>query len=207
MINKSIEKTQPDVSTGVLSANITQSSNDNNRSSNNSKSINTKQIMNEDKQKKTNTMLMGQQKLGVNGTGQRYGMLNGTIVKPSMVSQPINPLEKTTKLLSQPIAPKEDDIPANNGNDTKLVLNIDDIDKMESDTNQTLLDHNIIKFEEDYHMYYNSTLVVDEVAAKKYWQSLKNLSVSLLLSKSHRRAMVIFFFYNYSPLSLLISLL
>ena len=207
MINKSIEKTQPDVSTGVLSANITQSSNDNNRSSNNSKSINTKQIMNEDKQKKTNTMLMGQQKLGVNGTGQRYGMLNGTIVKPSMVSQPINPLEKTTKLLSQPIAPKEDDIPANNGNDTKLVLNIDDIDKMESDTNQTLLDHNIIKFEEDYHMYYNSTMVVDEVAAKKYWQSLKNLSVSLLLSKSHRRAMVIFFFYNYSPLSLLISLL
>lgn len=73
-------------------------------------------------------------------------------------------------------------------------ISIDTIDKIDIDieNNRTLME----QVKEDYFIYYNSTVIVDEAATKKYWSDLGNLNISNLLSKSHRRAMVNINFLN-----------
>lgn len=77
---------------------------------------------------------------------------------------------------------------------------VDDfIDKYPTEvTNKTLHDNNVTKMETDNHQYYNSTFSTDENLSKKYWVDLENhpdLQINTLLSKSHRRAAVSFFFF------------
>ncbi|XP_011310157.1 uncharacterized protein l(1)G0289 [Fopius arisanus] len=65
------------------------------------------------------------------------------------------------------------------------------IDKFNGVTNTTLTQNNITKTEEDNHLYYNSTFIVDESIGKSLWIDLDNhpnRQVNTLLSDSHRRA-------------------
>ncbi|XP_055695197.1 plexin domain-containing protein 2 isoform X1 [Lutzomyia longipalpis] len=126
-----------------------------------------------------------QQLLGVNGTGQRK--VYPTTPLPTKVSDPINintPQDSGSssnqslgKFLGDEV--KDDDI------------SVDNFDKFDVDMNKTLLEHNITQFKEEYHSYYNSTVMEDPDMANKVLQSLGNLSISTLLSKSHRRAMTV----------------
>lgn len=141
--------------------------------------------------KKENTTFRDRPLLGVNGTGQRKDTM-GT-VKPIVVSEPINPQasNKTTFLL--PSWRQGDEMPSNLDDE----LSFDKFDRDDVLTNQTLLTNNVTTYKEDYHIFYNSTTAtVDESVINKYWSDLKNLTTSTLLSKSHRRAMVSFFFFS-----------
>lgn len=57
--------------------------------------------------------------------------------------------------------------------------------------NKSLTQNNITKTEMDTHQYYNSTFIINESIAKKYWVDMDNhpeVRVNHLLSSSHRRA-------------------
>ncbi|XP_069690038.1 plexin domain-containing protein 2 isoform X1 [Periplaneta americana] len=58
--------------------------------------------------------------------------------------------------------------------------------------NETLRDHNITKYMDDHHQYYNSSFIVnDEAVGHRYWVNMTNRSDVILnemLSQSHRRA-------------------
>lgn len=128
-----------------------------------------------------------------------------SMAKPDViVSQPLNPV--TGKV--DPVQPRvwanatmrPVTVVPQSKNDTvdnKTVV-VDDavgddisINKFGDVTNSTLSQNNITKTEEDTHQYYNSTFSVDEAEGKKFWVDMDNhpnISVSDLLSESHRRA-------------------
>uniref|UniRef100_A0A1L8E3F4 Putative extracellular protein tem7 n=2 Tax=Nyssomyia neivai TaxID=330878 RepID=A0A1L8E3F4_9DIPT len=127
-----------------------------------------------------------QQLLGVNGTGQRK--VYPTTPLPTKVSDPINintPQDSGStvgqglgKFLGDEIKGDDD-------------ITVDNFDKFDVDMNKTLLEHNITQFKEEYHSYYNSTVMEDPDMADKMLHNFGNLTVSTLLSKSHRRAMTV----------------
>ncbi|XP_059615259.1 plexin domain-containing protein 2 isoform X2 [Phlebotomus argentipes] len=124
--------------------------------------------------------------LGVNGTGQRK--VYPTTPLPTKVSDPINintPQDSNAssnqslgKFLGQEISGEDE-------------ISVDDIDKFSVNMNKTLLEHNITQFKEEFHSYYNSTVIEDPDMANRMKASFGNLTVSQLLSRSHRRAMTI----------------
>ncbi|GAB0100567.1 Plexin domain-containing protein [Sergentomyia squamirostris] len=127
-----------------------------------------------------------QQLLGVNGTGQRK--IYPTTPLPTKVSEPINintPQESSAQSNQTLGKFLGDEI---NGDDD---ITLDNIDKFDVDMNKTLLEHNITQFKEEYHTYYNSTVIADPEMANKLMTTFGNLTVSTLLSKSHRRAMTV----------------
>lgn len=70
------------------------------------------------------------------------------------------------------------------------------VDVNESMNNQTLIKNNITQIDEDHHEYYNSTILTDADAAGLhrmyiYSECGSNLTASVLLSKSHRRAVTV----------------
>ncbi|XP_054273220.1 plexin domain-containing protein 2 isoform X2 [Macrosteles quadrilineatus] len=57
--------------------------------------------------------------------------------------------------------------------------------------NSTMKQNNLTSKQEDYHVYYNSTFIVDSQIGSSYWvdfDKLENAKVNEMLSKSHRRA-------------------
>lgn len=70
-----------------------------------------------------------------------------------------------------------------------------DIDIVDTDTNSTLVQNNITQISEDFHEYYNSTVVQDQDFTNNHRESIyahcANLQINKLLSKSHRRAMTV----------------
>jgi hypothetical protein len=71
-----------------------------------------------------------------------------------------------------------------------------DVDVSDSMTNQTLIKHNITQIDEDHHEYYNSTILTDSDSAGYHRTSIYadckgNITISQLLSKSHRRAVTV----------------
>jgi hypothetical protein len=70
-----------------------------------------------------------------------------------------------------------------------------EIDIVDEQNNQTLTQNNITSIDEDFHEYYNSTVIQDINYTKLHRESIyaecANLTVNKLLSKSHRRAMTI----------------
>lgn len=69
-------------------------------------------------------------------------------------------------------------------------IDIDDVKR-----NETLFENNITKIEEDYHEYYNSTIVNDQnftnLHRTNIYAECANLTINPLLSQSHRRAMTV----------------
>ncbi|XP_004536674.1 plexin domain-containing protein 2 [Ceratitis capitata] len=71
----------------------------------------------------------------------------------------------------------------------KLIDNVDvpdneTISKIEN-TNYTVNSTN------DHHIYYNSSIYVDQAEADRVWESVKNSTFNAMLSQSHRRAMTV----------------
>lgn len=70
-------------------------------------------------------------------------------------------------------------------------INIDTIERTETELNSTLQEHNITKTFEDNHLYYKSTWSTDKTMSEEFWKKIStNLTVNMLLSNSHRRATV-----------------
>lgn len=124
------------------------------------------------------------QLLGTNGTGQRKDYsIPVAASKPLLSAQPtlLGDANPNGNASANPTLTVHDD---NDGF-------IDSIDEPEEAFNKTR-DENAkgLKQQEDYWLYYNSSNVVDTARAKELWDSFQNHTVSSLLSKSHRRAIV-----------------
>lgn len=113
----------------------------------------------------------------------------------------VSPLVTTTKASTSSVAP-EIRIPASNRpeNVTESGENgpkIDwaEVDIVDEQNNKTLVQNNITQIDEDFHEYYNSTVVQNEDFSNLHRQSIyadcANLTINKLLSKSHRRAMTV----------------
>lgn len=113
----------------------------------------------------------------------------------------VSPLVTTAKVSSTSVAP-EIRIPASNRpeNVTESGENgpkIDwaEVDIVDEQNNKTLMQNNITQIDEDFHEYYNSTVVQNEDFSNLHRQSIyadcSNLTINKLLSKSHRRAMTV----------------
>lgn len=112
----------------------------------------------------------------------------------------VSPLVTTTKL---PALAPEIRIPASNrptnitdSDENGPKIEWSDVDIVDEQTNQTLIQNNITKIDEDFHEYYNSTVVVNENYTKLHRENIYsncgvNLQINKLLSKSHRRAMTL----------------
>ena len=81
-----------------------------------------------------------------------------------------------------------------------------DVDITDEERNKTLINNNIKDIQEDFHEYYNSTVIQNENFTNLHRQSIyadcANLTINKLLSKSHRRAMTVklpfeFLFYGH----------
>ncbi|XP_037918633.1 plexin domain-containing protein 2 isoform X2 [Hermetia illucens] len=130
------------------------------------------------------------QLLGVNGTGQRKDYT--TTKKPEIVSEPINPVPKVTKLST----PKKVNV---NATDSMTMTDtiIDEVDQPENNTRNELTKYNITEVKEDFHLYYNSSVLVDKELIAQYWNEFKNITPNSMLSKSHRRAMTVHLSFDF----------
>lgn len=98
------------------------------------------------------------------------------LLTPRKLSQPIK------KVMSTNLSPviSESDIERTIGM----------VEVPDSETNKRLEAHNIINTTMDHHIYYNSTMYVNEKEVAKTWETVKKIPPSEMLSQSHRRAMV-----------------
>uniref|UniRef100_A0A336ML95 CSON001527 protein n=1 Tax=Culicoides sonorensis TaxID=179676 RepID=A0A336ML95_CULSO len=128
----------------------------------------------------SNVNLQQQQKLlGVNGTGQRKDLSSfSTTPKAELAATIATPSLKQYKSDNQTYAYPDESITL-------------DIDESDDDTQTHLKENNITKYEEDYHIYYNSTVIRGKDLAEKHRKDLGNLAISNMLSHSYRRAMTI----------------
>lgn len=137
------------------------------------------------------------QLLGINGTGQRkdysipkttllsdarpnlqHGIADSSSVpSPAMSSSDAKTKAYVTSSPSEQAADED-----------AFVDKIDESDERNKTINDTAA-KDLINKEENWS-YYNSTVGVDEKKAKQLWDSFQNFTVSALLSKSHRRAIV-----------------
>ncbi|KAL9880819.1 plexin domain containing lethal (1) G0289 isoform 1-T1 [Glossina fuscipes fuscipes] len=158
--------------------------------------------------------------LGANGTGQRKDVdhkINpaaiGTVLSDPIKNVNITNEPADAKKINQPIQKgvTNNTTPATLVTPTNFELNaaeedkiIDTIDVPENDTIDILNQHNLtVNMTTDHHNYYNSTVYVDPMEANKTWNQIKNITPSLMLSQSHRRAMTVqlsfdFPFYGYA---------
>ncbi|XP_021914427.1 plexin domain-containing protein 2 isoform X2 [Zootermopsis nevadensis] len=67
--------------------------------------------------------------------------------------------------------------------------------------NNTLHDHNIPKYQQDYHQYYNSSFISNnELVGHQYWVNMTDrtdVQVNDMLSQSHRRAATVKLSFNF----------
>lgn len=124
--------------------------------------------------------------LGVNGTGQRKDVsnANNTAAKASVVSDPLSAdgTKKPPILLNSTSPPSAVDIT------TEAI--VDAVDVPEEDIKKILDSKKNLTQKDDFYDYYNTSTVVDKARSESFWSSVKNFSVSHLLSSSHRRAIV-----------------
>lgn len=138
--------------------------------------------------------------LGANGTGQRkdYNITTNDKKVTTIVSEPLNAnnnnnnnnktstINKSLGATAQPIKP---DIEAMDTDE--MEKSIATIDEPEEAINKTLeAQISNITSKVDYFQYYNSTLLVDKNKSDELWAMEKEYTVSNILSKSHRRAIV-----------------
>lgn len=142
--------------------------------------------------------------LGVNGTGQRKDVVN--TVKPTIVSEPISTDASKTTASNNNNNNNSNNINKNLGSlnkneyTTQSSTSIDDdldskilesVDMPSENFNRTLTEHfKNETFRYEHFQYYNSTTIVNEQKSLEYWGNMKNFTISPLLSKSHRRAIV-----------------
>ncbi|XP_011187538.1 plexin domain-containing protein 2 isoform X1 [Zeugodacus cucurbitae] len=134
--------------------------------------------------------------LGVNGTGQRKDVVGVQLSQPKpTISVPIQlsvgaaagspTLTKTTTLTQETKVIDQSTETA----EEKLIDNVDVPDNETlSEIEKTNYSVNVTN---DYHIYYNSSIYVDQAEADRVWESVKNSTHNSMLSQSHRRAMTV----------------
>ncbi|CRK89502.1 CLUMA_CG003245, isoform A [Clunio marinus] len=118
------------------------------------------------------------------------------------IAPSVSPLVTTTKLTLPASLSPEIRIPASNrpeniseSSENGPKIEWSDIDIGDEQRNQTFMQNNITQIDEDFHEYYNSTVVQNEGFTNLHRESIyadcSNLTINKLLSKSHRRAMTV----------------
>lgn len=138
--------------------------------------------------------------LGVDGAGQRKYYPNDTKTAgsdpPSAVLTAADnktpTINKNLGAVQQPPTPpttKQNETEATDTDDIEKLIS--SIDEPEEAINKTITDEltNSTK-KVDYFQYYNSTVLVDKNKSDEYWSATKDYTISSILSKSHRRAIV-----------------
>lgn len=115
---------------------------------------------------------------------------------PDVAPPSVNPLSTTTTTTMAPeIRIPASNRPANVSDDNGPKIEWSDFDVVDEQTNRTLVQNNITSIDEDFHEYYNSTVVQGENFTNLHRESIyadcANLTINKLLSKSHRRAMTV----------------
>nr|XP_036227785.1 plexin domain-containing protein 2 isoform X3 [Bactrocera oleae] len=134
--------------------------------------------------------------LGVNGTGQRRdGGLQLSQPKTTIVSAPIqssvgavagSPTEaKNSTFLQEPKS-------IDQSTETPEEKLIDNIDVPDNETISEIEKTNYtVNATNDHHIYYNSSIYVDQAEADRVWETFKNSTFNSVLSQSHRRAVTV----------------
>ncbi|XP_040154858.1 plexin domain-containing protein 2-like isoform X3 [Anopheles arabiensis] len=121
--------------------------------------------------------------LGFNGTGQKKVFPNDEESANKSVFPSPTKLLGAVGLNTSLIADSSTRDPISDA------INIDTIERTETELNSTLQEHNITKTFEDNHLYYKSTWSTDKTMSEEFWKKIStNLTVNMLLSNSHRRA-------------------
>ncbi|XP_037027633.1 plexin domain-containing protein 2 isoform X2 [Bradysia coprophila] len=178
----SIENASPQKSADLSKSNESQSTTASNSTDSTSQNPKT-DLSNASVSTTKSTLQLDQQRLlGVNGTGQRKTGMKFT------VSDPISSDSNSTNVLKPIKLSPVDGVEQDDDDDESI---IDDIDVSNEETEKLAKEHNITEFKEEYFVFYNSTKVVDPERVSGYWDSVKNLTVNAMLSKSHRRAITV----------------
>lgn len=129
--------------------------------------------------------------LGENGAGQRKYFANGTKITPDSLSSDSETLTINKSLQLGAVAQATKPVEAEATDNEDIEKLIGTIDEPEEAINKTITDEltNSTK-KVDYFQYYNSTTVVDKNKSEEYWSEKKEYTVSNILSRSHRRAIV-----------------
>lgn len=129
--------------------------------------------------------------LGANGTGQRKDMTNITATQPTIVPDATNSSKKNNlgatlhsvvgTTPASPIVPEDE-----------YEKVVDSIDEPDDTINKTINEHLVNStMKKDYFQYYESVAMTNKNKSADYWTALgTNFTVSTILSKSHRRAIV-----------------
>lgn len=141
--------------------------------------------------------------LGVDGAGQRKYYPNDTKTAGSDPASAVAPaadnktptVNKSLGAVQQPSTSptppmtKQNETEATDTDDIEKLVS--SIDEPEEAINKTITDEltNSTK-RVDYFQYYNSTTLVDKNKSDEYWSATKDYTISSILSKSHRRAIV-----------------
>lgn len=128
--------------------------------------------------------------LGVNGAGQRK-----EYSKNINATKPTELTAKSTSKLTPVTSTKPLPTDASNPVETSLSDDfekiVDTIDEPEDAINKTINEHTTNSTQKkNFFQYYNSIAVADRNKSNEYWSDNKNYTVSNILSKSHRRAIV-----------------
>ena len=132
----------------------------------------------------------------VNSTSVNQPIVNATTKVPD-VPPSVNPLTSTSTTLAPIIRIPSSNRPDNASDSSEIGPSIEwkEVDILDEQTNQTLKQNNITQIDEDFHEYYNSTVVQDADLTNLHRESIfsgcANLTINKLLSKSHRRAMTV----------------
>lgn len=132
------------------------------------------------------------QLLGVNGTGQRKEYsTNITATKQTELTA--KAANKSAPVVSAKPLPTDASNPIETSLSDEYEKIVDAIDESDAAINKTINEHTSNSTQKkDFFQYYNSIAVADKNQSDEYWSDNKNYTVSNILSKSHRRAIVSF---------------
>lgn len=139
----------------------------------------------------------------LNSSSVNQPLINVSPKVPEAAAPSVSPLVPTTKLVpslapeiligGSPLLNPAENVSESSESGPKIEWS--DVDIADEQTNQTLIRNNITQIDEDFHEYYNSTVVQNENFTNFHRESIyadcTNLTINKLLSKSHRRAMTV----------------
>lgn len=129
--------------------------------------------------------------LGVNGTGQLkdYSLVENT--KSHSAASNSTSISDSKLAQTENLGLLHSSNPSETSVSDEYEKVLDSIDKSDDAINKTINEHTTNSTQKkDYFQYYNSVAVIDKNKSNEYWSDDKNYTVSNILSKSHRRAIV-----------------
>lgn len=116
--------------------------------------------------------------------------------EPSTTRSATSPTMASTLGIIPAAAPAKYD-PSSTSSWEDQYINADNVDTEQDElTEEELRQRNLTLGHEEHHVYYNSTTLQNAEQAQEFLKSFQNLTPNAMLSKSHRRAMVITYYEN-----------